>query len=464
VTPKLVDDSPQAVEGLDIRTLPIGQLEARVLSYVNGFLTREQIAAAMGLGAAEVSRVLERLAELGAVRFESAQSTLPIERRSPPGTSRSGAYRIDAPRQAPVSEPARPIHTAPIGATPTLDPNWQRRVLALHDSLDVKNHYELLGIERDADDARIRASYRDVVRTFHPDLYFGQSLGELGPKLLRVFSRLTSAYEVLSRSESRAVYDRSLSVRSQIHTEPPGRRSSTSSLRPAVMNPADIEQRKRALARKLGVSSLPPGPASAPPAAQSQSQAPNPSSAPPPSRFENQNRLRNQQLEHYVGLADAAAAKNDLVSACNFLKLACSLAPQDLALAERLKLLGQRSANEHWETYAERGQQEGLDGEWAAAARSYERAAQGHPHPTLFERVAFCLLHAKGDLKRASEFAQRAVFLAPQNVRCRLTLARCYAATKQRANALAELEQARQLAPELPEIRDWIRRVQAGEA
>lgn len=462
MTRKLLNDSPQAVEGLDIRSLPIGQLEARVLSYVNGFLTREQIAAAMGLGTAEIGRVLERLAELGAVRFESTQSTLPIERRSPPGTSRSGAYRIDAPRGAPVPPPARPSHAAPAGAAANLDPNWQRRVLALHDSLDVKNHYELLDLPPGADDAQIRASYRDVVRTLHPDLYFGKSLGELGPKLLRVFSRLTSAYEVLSRPESRAVYDRSLSARAQVHTEPPGARSSTSSVRPSVMNPADVEQRKRALARKLGVSSLPPGPASSP--SPSQAQAPRPSSAPPQSRLENQSRLRNQQLEHYVGLADAAAAKNDLISACNFLKLACSLAPQDLPLAERLKLLEHRAANELWETYAERGQQEGIDGEWAAAARSYERAALGHPHPTLFERVAYCTLQAKGDLKRATEFAQRAVSLAPQNVRCRLTLARCYAATKQRAHALAELEQARQLAPELPEVRDWIRRVQAGEA
>jgi tetratricopeptide (TPR) repeat protein len=183
----------------------------------------------------------------------------------------------------------------------------------------------------------------------------------------------------------------------------------------------------------------------------------------PQSRYENQSRLRNQQLEHYVGLADTAAEKGDLVSACNFLKLACSLAPNDLPLAGRLKALEQRTANELWESYAERGQQEGLNGDWAGAARSYERAALGHPNATLFERVAYSLLQTKSDLKRAVDVAQRAVSLTPQNVRCRLTLARCYAAAKLRADALAELEQARLLAPEMPEIKDWIRRIQAGE-
>jgi hypothetical protein len=243
-----------------------------------------------------------------------------------------------------------------------------------------------------------------------------------------------------------------------VPTRPPGAASSAS---PSGVPTAahELEQRKRALARKLGHSSLPPAPASSPtPRAATSSAA-----SAPPSRYENENRLRNQQLEHYVGLADAAIEKQELVSACNFLKLACSLAPHDLKLADRLKALELRAATELWVSYAERAQREALNGEWAAAARSYERAALGHPNGTLLERVAYCLLEAKGEVKRAGEFAQRAVALAPQDARCRITLARCYAAAKLRANALVELERARALAPELPEVKDWIRRIGAGE-
>ena len=72
MTPKLLDESPHAVSGLDIRSLPIGPLEARVLSYVDGVSTREHIAASVGVSTEQVAGILERLAELGAVRFDRA--------------------------------------------------------------------------------------------------------------------------------------------------------------------------------------------------------------------------------------------------------------------------------------------------------------------------------------------------------------------------------------------------------
>jgi hypothetical protein len=326
VKSELHSDSPQAVDGLDIRSLPIGPLEALVLSRVDGASTRQQIAASVGCSYEAVVRILERLAELGAVRFGASAAR--VERRFPAPTGRSGAYRLEPERPSAAPDPAR------------------------------------------AD---------------------------------------------------------------------------------------EIELRRHALARKLGHSSLPPVRSSMPPPASGRA---SPGSEPPD---EGRHRVRNQQLEHYIGLADAAASKRDLVSACNFLRLACSLAPRDVVLAERLKALELQSATELWETYAERGRREALLGEWALAARSYERAALGHPSGELFERVAFCLMQAKADPKRAGEFAKRAVAAAPQDLRCSLTLLRYYASVSLRAEALAELDRARMLAPEAPEVRDWVRRAKTGE-
>ncbi|HWA70804.1 MAG TPA: hypothetical protein VG937_00645 [Polyangiaceae bacterium] len=335
------DDSPRAVQGLDLRALPLSPLEARVLSRVDGVCTCTEIGTSVGLSYAEVMQILGRLASLGAVRFDGRSTSL-AERATPSAHARSGEYRLEQPANR-GSDPARPSASQP-AATSSVPP-----------------------------------------------------------------------------------------------------RSSPSALGSAE----EIAERKRALARKLGHSSLPPTrPPSSPsvPAASSRG------------AYE-----VGSQLQHYVGLADAAAEKQDWVSACNFLRLACSLAPRDLALADRLKALELRAASELWEKYAERGRREELLGEWALAARSYERAALGHTSSELLERVAFCILQAKGDLKRAGEFAKRAAALSPQSIRCSLTLLRYYASARLIPEARAELDRARMLAPELPEVRDWTRRATTGD-
>ena len=53
--------------------------------------------------------------------------------------------------------------------------------------------------------------------------------------------------------------------------------------------------------------------------------------------------------------------------------------------------------------------------------------------------------------------------MAPQNVKCRLTLAQIYASAKLRESALAELERARELDPTHHGVKEWIRRIHRGE-
>jgi predicted Zn-dependent protease len=66
-------------------------------------------------------------------------------------------------------------------------------------------------------------------------------------------------------------------------------------------------------------------------------------------------------------------------------------------------------------------------------------------------------------LKRASQLAKQAVALAPQSAKCRLTLAQVYFGAKLRESALAELERARTLEPDQPQIKEWIQRAKRGD-
>jgi curved DNA-binding protein CbpA len=88
-----------------------------------------------------------------------------------------------------------------------LDDDRRREILDTFYRLDHLDHYQLFGLERDADKKDIRESYFRLSKTFHPDTLFGKRLGTYKVKMEAVFRRLTDAYEVLSKAKKRERYD-----------------------------------------------------------------------------------------------------------------------------------------------------------------------------------------------------------------------------------------------------------------
>ena len=64
-----------------------------------------------------------------------------------------------------------------------------------------RDYYELLGVARDADERAIKKAFRTLARRLHPDV-------SEEPGSEARFREVTEAYEVLSNSETRALYDR----------------------------------------------------------------------------------------------------------------------------------------------------------------------------------------------------------------------------------------------------------------
>jgi molecular chaperone DnaJ len=64
-----------------------------------------------------------------------------------------------------------------------------------------RDYYELLGVPRDCDEQTIKKSFRKLARQLHPDV-------SEEPDAEARFREVTEAYEVLSNSETRALYDR----------------------------------------------------------------------------------------------------------------------------------------------------------------------------------------------------------------------------------------------------------------
>ena len=67
------------------------------------------------------------------------------------------------------------------------------------------NYYDILKVSKTASEQEIRASYKKLIKKYHPDIYSGNH--EYAEKITK---ELNDAYTILSNSESRKEYDLSL--------------------------------------------------------------------------------------------------------------------------------------------------------------------------------------------------------------------------------------------------------------
>ena len=64
-----------------------------------------------------------------------------------------------------------------------------------------RDYYELLGVSRNASESEIKKAFRSLARELHPDV-------SDAPDAEERFREVVEAYEVLSKSETRQLYDR----------------------------------------------------------------------------------------------------------------------------------------------------------------------------------------------------------------------------------------------------------------
>lgn len=67
--------------------------------------------------------------------------------------------------------------------------------------MEYKDYYKILGVSKNADEKEIKKAYRQLARQYHPDLNPGDKAAE------NRFKEINEAYEALSDSEKRKMYD-----------------------------------------------------------------------------------------------------------------------------------------------------------------------------------------------------------------------------------------------------------------
>jgi curved DNA-binding protein CbpA len=94
---------------------------------------------------------------------------------------------------------------------PERPPGHAELVKNTYRRIDWLSHYDLLGVRPNAGLDEINQAYFERSRLFHPDLRHREDLARFEKELTAVFERLKIAYDVLSDTQQRVLYDASLS-------------------------------------------------------------------------------------------------------------------------------------------------------------------------------------------------------------------------------------------------------------
>ncbi len=105
----------------------------------------------------------------------------------------------------------------------------------IYEALEGKDHYEVLGVERDAAPAEIKKAYFRLAKAYHPDRHHQPGMAEAHQMLETLFDRVTQAYDELITDSSRRRYDEAQAL--QRH-------------RPSKVKPDEAKQREQQAAEQ----------------------------------------------------------------------------------------------------------------------------------------------------------------------------------------------------------------------
>lgn len=169
------------------------------------------------------------------------------------------------------------------------------------------DHYDILGLTRQASTAEIKSAYYNLAKKYHPDRHH-QRDNDLRPKLERLFALITQAYDVLSQPAERAAYDERIRGRSGSLAGAPPRAAAASGDEAAKDHRAGFETRaSSADPRSSGTHSdpLPHTPSDSPVAETVTGARKNQSDLPPAQMAElyyQQGRARFERKEYHAAV------------------------------------------------------------------------------------------------------------------------------------------------------------------
>ncbi len=283
-----------------------------------------------------------------------------------------------------------------------LDIDMKKKVLKLHAGIDGMNHYQLLGVPRNADSKQIKQAYFQLSKLYHPDSYFRKRLGSYKQRIEEIFKRLTKAYETLSNQQKRQAYDSTLPPE-------PTLEKIEEKIQQKIRQRDTARLRREKLERMLRSNPLV---------------------------------KRKAQAARHVEAARKAEQEGDIIGAANFAKLALALLPDDEQIRQLHDKLEQKAAPERAQKAFKRGLGDESIGRLEEAYDWFTKAVESDPdHTRALYKAAELALELKRDLRKGAQYCRRLLELEPMEHKARLILAKIYMEQGMLKNAIRELGQ-----------------------
>lgn len=237
-----------------------------------------------------------------------------------------------------------------------LEMERRRYILEAYAQLDRIDHYALLGVNRAADKKAVKDAYFRLAGLVHPDRYFGKRLGSYKPKMELLFTRITAAYETLSKNKLRAEYDAQLG-QTEAHDHASGRQKVAAPVDPRV-----------AAKRQAALDGL-----------------------------KEHFAAGKAKAKEYADAGARARDAGDVTAALEAYRSAVTFAPKDPEIVGAFEELQRTVAAKLAESHARKAEMEERFGRWSAAAESWQRVVSAKPDDLVARsRLANALTRARG--------------------------------------------------------------------
>lgn len=451
----------------DIRGLKLSAAEAFVLSRIEGKTSLQDLAESLGMPFEQAQAIVDRLAELRAVRLEEPGSRYSTtfrprtSRKARPAPSRAtqqeqGATRDSGDRVGPAPRAGCALPVPPPDEPGKISAALARKIAELDSKLGTSSDWALLGLEEGASEREITRAFGKLAYTFDPSHYFGINVGPYMEPLERIFARLAAAQESLLAKMRPARHTQAAPAIAQSPKVPVTSDARRRSAKPSRSQksskpPSGSDRAPKAKSRSRRLQAVKPQEPKAPAAASAcggdaEAYARASEQAYQRDKREQQRAADVAKAATFVDAARAAESRGDVVAAAQHYKLALQVVDDD-EVRRSLGRIHEEAQALVYKAAVRQGEEAERAEKFATAAVRYRAAYDIIPEPRLADRIAHALLRDGKDVRRALHLAEEAVMGEPRNAHFRLTLAQACRMEGLLTRAAGEAERARALAP-----------------
>lgn len=182
---------PQISATWDMGSAQLTPMEGFLLSRIDGRTSCAVLRQMAGIPAEEVDALLDRWVTEGVICMVD-----------PASDSASAGGGDSAAEPLPGPDDLSPELLQDLDPSVDLPEDVQRKILAFTQRFG-NCPYRVLGVPKDVDGPGVKKAYFALSREFHPDCFFGKSMGEFEGYIDEVFRHISEAYRYLSNESNR---------------------------------------------------------------------------------------------------------------------------------------------------------------------------------------------------------------------------------------------------------------------